>query len=216
MGRFVVFEGGEASGKSTQARILADRWGAELTFEPGDTPLGAELRRLLLSPSDDHPEPRAEALLMAADRAQHVATRIRPALDAGRDVVCDRFVGSSVAYQGHGRGLGAEAVADLSAFATDGLEPDLVVLLEVDAADAADRLAALGRPDRMEAAGDEFHRRVAAGYRAQAEADPDRWVVVDGRGTVDEVAGRVARAVADHLGADAEPSASDPSAMGAP
>lgn len=162
VGRFVVFEGGEASGKSTQARLLAERWGADLTFEPGDTPLGVELRRLLLDPSPD-PEPRAEALLIAAaDHADPVAARIRPALAAGRDVVCDRYVGSSVAYQGYGRGLGAEAIAAISAFATDGLVPDVVVLLDVDPADAAARLAALGRPDRMEAAGDGF-RLVAGG-----------------------------------------------------
>ena len=204
VGRFVVFEGGEASGKSTQAQRLAERWGADLTFEPGDTALGVELRRLLLDPSPDAPEPRAEALLMAADRAQHVATRIRPALAAGRDVVCDRYVGSSVAYQGYGRGLGAEAIAAISAFATDGLVPDVVVLLDVDPADAAARLAALGRPDRMEAAGDGFHRLVADGYRLQAAADPERWVVVDGHGTIDEVADRVSKVLADRLGADVD------------
>lgn len=141
---------------------------------------------------------------MAADRAQHVATRIRPALAAGRDVVCDRYVGSSVAYQGYGRGLGAEAIAAISAFATDGLVPDVVVLLDVDPADAAARLAALGRPDRMEAAGDEFHRLVADGYRRQAAADPERWVVVDGHGTIDEVADRVSKVLADRLGPDVD------------
>jgi dTMP kinase len=195
MGRFVVFEGGEGSGKSTQARLLTDRWGADLTFEPGDTAVGARLRDILLDPATGYLDPRAEALLMAADRAHHVATSIRPALHRGRDVVCDRFVGSSVAYQGYGRALGAEAVAALSAFATDGLVPDLVVLLEVPAEEARTRMAAAGAPDRLEAAGDAFHARVAHGYREQAAADPDRWVVVDGTGSVEEVAARVGTAV---------------------
>jgi len=190
----VVFEGGEGSGKSTQARLLAERWGAELTFEPGDTPLGVQLRAILLDPSTDDLDPRAEALLMAADRAHHVATRILPALHRGRDVVCDRYVGSSIAYQGYGRDLGAQEVAALSTFATDGLQPDLVVLLQVPAELAARRLAQ-GTLDRMEAAGDEFHRRVDEGYAALAAEDPKRWVVVDGAGTVDEVRGRVDQVV---------------------
>ena len=137
---------------------------------------------------------------MAADRAQHVATRIRPALLRGRDVVCDRYIGSSVAYQGHGRELGAAEVAALSAFAVDGLVPDLVVLLEVPASVATDRLAAGEGPDRMESAGDAFHERVADGYRAQAAADPARWVTIDGTGPVDEVAASVDAAVAARLG----------------
>ena len=190
----MVFEGGEGSGKSTQARLLAERWGAELTFEPGDTPLGVQLRAILLDPSTDDLDPRAEALLMAADRAHHVATRILPALHRGRDVVCDRYVGSSIAYQGYGRDLGAQEVAALSTFATDGLQPDLVVLLQVPAELAARRLAQ-GTLDRMEAAGDEFHRRVDEGYVALAAEDPKRWVVVDGAGTVDEVRGRVDQVV---------------------
>lgn len=203
MGRFVVFEGGEATGKSTQAGLLAQRWGAELTYEPGDTEVGVRLRAILLDPATGDLDPRAEALLMAADRAHHVATRIGPALSQGRDVVCDRFVGSSIAYQGYGRQLGAEAVAALSTFATDGLVPDVVVLLEVPVDVAATRLAATGAPDRLEAAGDEFHRRVAEGYRALAAADPERWSVVDGSGTIDEVADRVTAAVAARLPAPA-------------
>lgn len=201
MGRFVVFEGGEGSGKSTQARLLAERWGADLTFEPGDTAVGARLREILLDPATGDLDVRAEALLMAADRAHHVTTLIRPALNRGRDVICDRYIGSSVAYQGHGRGLGAHHVAALSAFATEGLLPDLVVLLEVPDEVATERLARAGKPDRLEAAGPEFHRRVAQGYREQAAADPKRWATVDGTGTIEEVADRVERAVADRLGA---------------
>lgn len=203
MGRFVVFEGGEGCGKSTQARRLAERWGAVLTFEPGGTPVGQQLREILLSPETGDLDPRAEALLMAADRAQHVATVIRPALLRGRDVVCDRFVGSSLAYQGYGRGLGVEEVGALSAFAVDGLIPDLVVLLVVAPEDAAARLAAAGKPDRLEAAGDEFHAKVAEAYGMLAAHDPDRWVVVDGTGPVEEVEARVLAAVDARLGAEA-------------
>jgi dTMP kinase len=195
MGRFVVFEGGEGSGKSTQARLLAERWGARLTFEPGGTDVGQRLREILLSPETGDLDPRAEALLMAADRAHHVATVIRPALLRGRDVVCDRFVGSSLAYQGYGRDLGIEEVRALSTFATDGLVPDLVVLLVVPPDEAGSRLAAAGKPDRLEAAGEEFHRRVGEAYRLLAAHDPDRWVVVDGSGEVDDVEARVLGAV---------------------
>jgi dTMP kinase len=202
MGRFVVFEGGEGSGKTTQARLLAERWGADFTFEPGGTELGRTLRDLLLDPDNGDLDPRAEALLMAADRAHHVATRIQPALMRGRDVVCDRFVGSSLAYQGYGRGLGVEAVRSLSEFATAGLVPDLVVLLVVSPEVAGERLAAEGKPDRMEAAGDEFHRAVADGYAELAAAEPDRWVVVSGEGTVEEVQARVDAAVAERFGAE--------------
>lgn len=195
----MVFEGGEGSGKSTQARLLAERWGALLTFEPGDTEVGRRLREILLSPDTGDLDVRAEALLMAADRAHHVSTVVRPALLRGRDVVCDRYVGSSVAYQGHGRGLDPHHVAALSAFATDDLRPDVVVLLEVPPEVAAERLAAAGTPDRLEAAGAEFHRRVAEGYRVQAAADPARWITVDGRGSLDEVAARIDAALAEAL-----------------
>ncbi len=199
----MVFEGGEGSGKSTQAAILARRLHAVLTREPGGTELGARLRDVVLGdvvlgdavlgdgvPADGAPlAPRAEALLMAADRAQHVAEVVRPALEAGRDVVSDRFSGSTLAYQGYGRGLDLDDLTGLSSWAADGLLPDLVLLLDVDQEVAAARRC---RPrDRMEAAGDSFHRRVVAGYRELAAADPDRWVVVDGSGTADEVSERV-------------------------
>lgn len=200
MARFVVFEGGEGSGKSTQARLLAERTGALFTFEPGDTEVGRRLRDILLNPDTGELDVRAEALLMAADRAHHVATVVRPALRTGRDVVCDRYLGSSVAYQGHGRGLDPGQIRELSLFAVDGLEPDLILLLEVPEAVAAERLAAMGAPDRLEAAGIEFHRRVADGYRRQAEEDPDRWVLLDGTGTIDEVAARIDAAIAAHFG----------------
>jgi len=196
-GRFIVFEGGEGCGKSTQAERLADRLDAELTRQPGGTDLGFQLRAMLLD-SELAVSDRTEALLMAADRAQHAEELIRPTLASGRHVVCDRYTGSSVAYQGHGRGLDPAQVAGLSAWATDDLVPDLVVLLAVDQATAAERT---GSPrDRIEAAGSEFHERVRAGFEAQAEADPERWVVIDGSGTVAEVAEMIDDAVNDRLG----------------
>ncbi len=192
-GRFIAFEGGEGCGKSTQARLLAERLGAVLTHEPGDTAIGAEIRSIVLAAEDNGLVDRAEALLMAADRAQHVATVVRPALGAGRHVVTDRYLASSVAYQGDGRGLGADVVRDLSLWAADGLLPDLVVLLVVDDVEARARIGR-GR-DRLENAGAAFHATVAESYRRQAEAEVDRWAVVDGGGTVAEVAARVAEVV---------------------
>jgi dTMP kinase len=200
-GRLIVFEGGEGSGKSTQAERLATRLGAVLTHEPGATGLGAALRRLLLDEQAATLDERAEALLMAADRAQHVAEIVGPALAAGRTVVCDRYIGSSLAYQGFGRGLGVEAIAALSAFAVDGCTADAVVLLDVPPEVAAARLAdRAGHADRLEAAGDEFHARVRAGYLALAADDRDHWLVVSGVGEPDDVAARVVDALVERLG----------------
>jgi len=197
-GRFIVFEGGEGSGKSTQAARLADRLGAVLTREPGGTAIGGALRALLLDARTTGLDDRAEALLMAADRAQHVAEVIRPALSSGRHVVSDRYIGSTLAYQGFGRGLPVDDLRRLSAWAAAGLTPDLVVLLDVPRELGSTRAA--GRadlaPDRVEAAGDGFHDRVAQGYRALAAADPGRWVVVDGTARTDEVEALVWKSVA--------------------
>lgn len=197
-GRLIAFEGGEASGKSTQAARLAERLDAVLTREPGGTATGERLRALLLDPASGHIDLRAEALLMAADRAQHVAELVRPALEAGRHVVTDRFVGSTLAYQGHGRGLDLEWLRTLSRFATDGLDADLVILLDLDPNVAATRRTAA--PDRLELAGDAFHQAVADGYRALAAQDADRWVVLDGAASPDEVALAVDAAVQERLG----------------
>jgi len=196
-GHFIAVEGADGTGKSTQARLLAERLGALFTREPGGTPLGERIRALVLDPSGDPPVDRAEALLMAAARAQHVAEVVEPALAAGRDVVSDRYVASSVAYQGHGRGLGAEAVMAVNRFATDDLQPDLVVLILVDAPVAVRRLG--DHLDRIEQAGDAFQTAVVAAYSEMATADPDRWLVVDGNGTVEEVAARVTAAVEERL-----------------
>lgn len=198
----IAFEGGEGTGKSTQARLLAERLDAVLTREPGATSVGAAIRALLLDadPGAAGLDPRAEALLMAADRAQHVAEVVRPALAAGRVVVTDRYVGSSLAYQGHGRELGVEAVRALSTFATGGLDADVVVLLTVPPAVRAERLTARGvAADRLEREGHGFHERVEAGFRSLAAADAGRWLVVDGDGTVEAVAERVWAAVAPRL-----------------
>ena len=191
-GRLIVFEGGEASGKSTQAARLAADLGALLTREPGGTEIGKRIREIVLDPGASAMAPSTEALLMAADRAQHVAEVIEPALAAGKDVVTDRYVPSSLAYQGYGRGLDVEQLWRLSTEFAGAVQADLVVLLDVPASVAADRLE--GR-DRMEAAGDEFHARVAEGYRRMADAHPDRWIVIDGVGSVEEVAARVRDAV---------------------
>lgn len=187
-GRFIVFEGGEGSGKSTQAARLAERLGALLTREPGDTGLGREIRSLVLSAAESSAaalSDRAEALLMAADRAQHVDELIEPTLAAGRDVVCDRFIGSSVAYQGYGRGLDVDIVRAVSGWAAGGLWPDLVIVLTVPPEESERRTG--GARDRIEAAGAAFHERVAQGFLDQAEDEPDTWFVVDGTGSVDDV-----------------------------
>lgn len=185
-GHFIAFEGGEGSGKSTQARRLADRVGGLVTHEPGDTPLGAAVRALLLDTATLEITPRAEALLMAADRAQHVVEVVRPALERGRTVITDRFAGSSIAYQGYGRQLPPSEVRALSEWATDELWPDLIILLEIPPSVSTARTG--GARDRLEAAGEAFHRRVHDGFLTQAMADTDRWVVVDGTQSEDDVA----------------------------
>jgi dTMP kinase len=191
-GRLIAFEGGEACGKSTQAARLANALGAALTREPGGTTVGERVREILLhAPDVDALDVRAETLLMLAARAQHAAEVIAPALADGRDVVTDRFTGSTLAYQGYGRGLDLDELRSLSSWAAHGLWPDVTVLLDVPAEAA---LARRGAPDRFEAEGADFHERVIEGYRALASSDPT-WVVVDGSGSVEEVAGRVRAAV---------------------
>ncbi|HUP86314.1 MAG TPA: dTMP kinase [Acidimicrobiales bacterium] len=186
---WVAFEGGEGSGKSTQAARLAAALDAVLTREPGGTAVGAQVRELLLDPSVASMDARAEALLMAADRAQHIAEVVRPALAAGRSVVSDRSAYSSLAYQGVGRGIGVDAVWELCDWATDGLWPDVVIAMDVAEEVSSARMKPT--PDRLESAGADFHERVAEGFRILADRFADRWLVVDGAGSVDEVEGRV-------------------------
>jgi dTMP kinase len=190
-GRFVVLEGGDGSGKSTQAARLASWLRDEgltvcETFEPGAGATGAVIRELLLH-SAEPITPAAEALLMAADRAQHVAAEIEPALARGDWVVCDRYVPSSLVYQGVVRALGVDLVERLSDVATQGLTPDLVLVLDVDDDVAAARDG--GEPDRLEREGVVFHAAVRRAYRELAPARG--WVVIDANPTVDDVAARV-------------------------
>ena len=192
--RLIVLEGGEAAGKSTQAALLAEHLGAVLTREPGGTAIGEALRRLLLEEPLVAPVPRAEALLMLSARAQHVAEVIEPALARGDDVVCDRYSGSTLAYQGYGRGLDVDQLRELDGWANGHRFPDLVVLLDLPVEIARERLGR-SRRDRIESEGDDFLMRVHAGFRRIAEHDPVRWRVVDASGTVDEVAALVRTAV---------------------
>ena len=199
-GLFVAFEGGEGAGKTTQiARAAAWLRGQGRrvveTREPGGTPLGQELRRLVLDPAGDV-SPRAEALLYAADRAHHVHTLIRPALVAGDVVITDRYVDSTLAYQGAGRGLTVEQARVVTDWATDGLLPDLTVLLDIDPQVGLARAGARSSPDRLESASLEFHRAVRAGFLELAAADPGRYLVLDATSDVDALAGRVTAALA--------------------
>ena len=201
-GRLIALEGIDGCGKSTQARALAEALGARLTFEPGATPVGARLRELLLAPDAPPPSPRAEALLMAADRAEHVARLLEPALAAGEWVVSDRYAGSTIAYQGYGQGLDPAALDELVRWATDGLAADLSILVDVGVDVAAVRLAAAGRSgtDRIERLGPDFTARVREGFLAQAAGDPDRWLVVDGTADVVAVAAHIVASVRERLG----------------
>ncbi|MGO9660224.1 MAG: dTMP kinase [Acidimicrobiales bacterium] len=194
MGRFIVLEGGEGVGKSTQAATLARHLGAVLTREPGGTALGEALRGLLLGSAGPAPVARAETLLMLAARAQHVAEVIEPALARGEDVVCDRYSGSTLAYQGYGRGLDPGELSDLDRWASGGRTPDLVILLDMNVEQARQRRTG-SVPDRIEGEGDEFLARVQAGFRELAAASPGRWKVVDASGDVAEVAAAVRAAV---------------------
>jgi dTMP kinase len=195
-GLFITLEGGDGSGKSTQAELLRDWLTADgrtvvRTREPGGTDVGLEIRELVLHHRGDI-SPRAEALLYAADRAHHVATLVRPALARGEVVVQDRYLDSSVAYQGAGRVLDAGEVRRISDWATEDLLPDLTVLLDLDSASARARLdAARTRYDRLEAEASEFHDRVRAAYLGLADAEPGRFLVIDATRPVDEIAAAI-------------------------
>jgi len=178
-GRLLALEGIDGSGKTTQARALAAALGARLTHEPGATALGLALRQLLLSPEAPPLSLRAEALLMAADRAEHVTQVVGPALAAGEWVVSDRFSGSTLAYQGYGRGLNIAQLGRLVEWAAAGLAPDLSILVDVPVEVAQNRLAT-SAPDRFERLGPAFAQAVREGFLALAAADPAHWVVVDG------------------------------------
>lgn len=198
-GLFVAFEGGDGAGKSTQSGLLG-RWLQDQgyavvhTREPGGTALGRAVRELLLHGEDGSVSPRAEALLFAADRAHHVGTVVRPALERGEVVLTDRYLDSSVAYQGAARALGHEEVRDLSLWAVEGLLPDLTVLLDVTAGQGRARRGAVH--DRLEREADDFHDRVRQGFLDLAARDPDRYLVLD----ADQDRAMIAEAVRRRVG----------------
>ncbi len=195
---YVALEGWEASGKSTQADLLAAVLDAVRVREPGGTSLGAGIRSLLLD--GEEVSPRAEALLFAADRAHLIETVVRPALESGRSVVSDRSFLSSLAYQGHGRGFGVEELRHLNLWALGGTVPDLVVYLHMPLELAAARM---GRErDRLESEAEVFHRAVVEGYSELARADPEHWVEVNAEGSVAEVQNRIRRALTERLGSE--------------
>jgi dTMP kinase len=191
---YIAFEGAEGCGKSTQAARLAARIGAVLTRETGGTEIGARLRALLHDTTIHNLHPRAEALITAADRAQHIAEVVLPALEAGRPVISDRSVYSSLAYQGYGRELDVAEIRHLNEWGTSGVWPSTVVFLDTPDDVIAERMSRRDL-DRFEAAGEEFHARVLDGFRAMAAADPDRWITVQAVGSVDRVADDIRRAL---------------------
>ena len=204
-GKFITFEGPEGSGKSTHVRELAEQLRAEghtvlVTREPGGTPLAEKIRSLLRDELDDPPVTRSEVLLFLAARAQVVSQVIRPALARGEWVLCDRFADSTFAYQGYGRGIDVGLLRNFNDFATEGLVPDLTILLDVPLEVSRTRLAArqaatATAADRIEQAGAMFHRRLREGFLELAQAEPRRFAVIDSSGGVDQVAAAVAAAV---------------------
>jgi dTMP kinase len=198
-GRLLALEGIDGCGKSTQAKALATVLGATLTHEPGATELGASLRQLLLAPDAPAISLRAEALLMAADRAEHIARVIEPALSSGQWVVSDRFSGSTLAYQGAGRGLGMVELQRMVEWATDGLSADLSILIDVPVEVAQQRLGTSAR-DRLERLGPEFAQRVRDGFLTLAHDEPSRWVVIDGTPDAVSLTARIVDVVHERLG----------------
>lgn len=192
-GLFIVFEGGDGVGKSTQVDRLVS-WLAEqgrghvVTRQPGGTAVGAELRQLVLHHRDSDISPRAEALIYAADKAQHVDEVIRPALARGDVVVSDRYVDSMIAYQGAGRDLAVQDVTWLTDWATGGLRPDLTIVLDAEPADA---VAAIADKDRLEGAGEDFHQRARRHFLLLASQDPGRYLVLDARRSRDELSAEI-------------------------
>jgi dTMP kinase len=201
---FITLEGPDGSGKTRQAILLSQRLGALnhdvlLTREPGGTEIGEQIRQVLTSLDNTLMDPRAEFLLFSASRAQHVQERIRPHLDKGGIVVCDRFFDASLAYQGYGHGLDLDALREITSFATQGLVPDLTLLLDLPVDQGLQRREQDGNWNRLDAYELDFHRRVRQGYLALAKSQPARWVVIDGRQEVDRVHDEIMRVVESRL-----------------
>ncbi len=202
-GVFIVFEGGDGVGKTTQVELLCE-WLADAghevvkTFEPGDSPVGAMIRHIVLDPATGEMSPRAEALLYAADKAQHIFSVVGPALRRGAVVVCDRYVDSMLAYQGGGRVLQLEDVERIARWATEDLQPDLTVVLD---AELSDGVHAKSTKDRLESAGDLFHERTRLFFLDLARRAPQRYLVLNARAPREEIAAQVAARVAPLLSA---------------
>ncbi len=205
-GTFITFEGIEGTGKSTQIVRLANHLTAHgravtLTREPGGTPIGDQVRKILLDPANAALDPKSELLLYAAARAQHLAELIAPALAAGRIVLCDRFSDATLAYQGFGRGLSLDLIGELDRIVTTGMRPDLTVLLDIDAASGLERARGRNRRSGLEAEArfenEElfFHERVRRGYLELAKGDPGRFRIIDASPTEEEIQGRIRKIV---------------------
>ena len=193
---YIAFEGAEACGKSTQAALLADRLGAVLTRETGGTAVGARLRAILHDNAVTNLTARAEALMTAADRAQHIVEVVAPALEAGQNVVSDRSLYSTLAYQGFGRQLPVEELKQINDWATAGRWPQLVVFLDTPEEMITERLRKRDL-DRFETAGEAFHQRVIQGFRTMAGLEPERWITIDGHGTIGEVEDTIVTALTE-------------------
>ena len=200
-GLFISFEGGEGAGKSTQIarlteKLLEQSLSVLVTRQPGGTDYGRRIRELILTPhASEDLSSRAELFLYLADRAHHVDTVIRPALEAGQIVLCDRYTDSTLAYQGYGRQLDIDRLQALNDEATNGLKPDLTFWLDLEPEEGRLRAGARGELDRLEAEAQSFHERVRAGYRQLAQAEPERWRYIDAAGNVEDVSQKIENAL---------------------
>lgn len=205
MSLFITLEGPDGSGKTTQAHLLAEwlreqGYGVVLTREPGGTEIGDQIRAVLHDPRNTAMEARAEILLYSADRAQHVAQLIRPALAKGKVVISDRYADSTLAYQGYGRGLDLERLREVTVFATGGLRPDLTLYFDITPEEGLHRREAGGGEwNRLDAEALAFHRRVRAGYLQLIGSDPERWVVVEAARPIEEVQAEIRSVVRERL-----------------